>query len=325
MSKPTRAADIQVPRTILVTGATGLLGRNLCRHLLERGDRLVVLARDARRARGLYGSQAQIVSGLDEVPASASIDAMVNLAGAPFMRLPWTQPRREELLASRIDVTHELVALIARLEIKPRVLISASSVGYYGVRGEEEVTEATRGQPIFQSHLCQAWELAAQAARNHGVRVCRLRLGLVLGNDGGVLPVLVQPARLGLRIVLGSGRQWVSWIHIEDAIGLVEFCIARDELTGGINACAPAPVRQRQLTAMLAARFGRAVTVVLPAEWLRSALGDMSQVLLEGQRVLPLQAVCSGFVFRYAHVGLALEQLLPAPHPERASAHVRTG
>jgi uncharacterized protein (TIGR01777 family) len=284
-----------------------------------------VLARDMRRARELYGRDAQIVARLDEIPAAQVIDAIVNLAGAPLMQLPWSKARREELLASRLDVTRELVALIARLESKPRVLISASGVGYYGVRGEEEVTESTRGQPIFQSHLCQAWELAAQAARNHGVRVCRLRFGLVLGNDGGVLPVLVQPARLGLRLVLGSGRQWVSWIHVDDVVRLIEFCITHEELSGGINACAPAPVRQKQLTALLAARFGRAVTVVVPAEWLRAALGDMSQALLEGQRVVPMQAACSGFSFRYPQLADALEHLVPAQRSESASAHARTG
>ena len=152
------------PRTILVTGATGFVGRNLCRHLLEQGDRIIVLTRKYARAWSLYRANAQIVTSLDEIAATQRIDAIVNLAGAPIMPRPWTRARRAQLLASRLDVTNSVVALIARLHHKPHVLVSASAVGYYGLRGDEEITERTRGQPIFQSQLCQTWELAAQAA-----------------------------------------------------------------------------------------------------------------------------------------------------------------
>ena len=223
-------SDMQKPasRTVLVTGATGFIGQHLCRRLLDQGDGLIVLSRNIARAQAIFGAHARVVASLDEISTTERIDVIVNLAGARILAMPWTKARRAELLDSRLRTTNRVTELIARLANKPEVLINASAIGYYGVRGDEEITEAARGQPIFQSHLCQTWELAAQAAEQHGVRVCRLRFGLVLGADGGALPDLARPARMHLRMVLGSGQQWMSWIHIEDLLNLLCFCIERN-------------------------------------------------------------------------------------------------
>lgn len=309
---PIRAGNKLQPRTILVTGATGFIGKHLCRRIIESGDRLIVLTRDYDLAWDLFGAHAQIHTSLATIADTCRIDAMINLAGAPILASWWTARRRRELLDSRLNVTNALVALIARLHHKPRVLISMSAIGYYGVRGDEELTEAERGRPIFQSHLCQAWELAAQNAENYGVRVCRLRLGLVLGADGGALPQLALSARMHVRTVMGSGRQWVSWIHIHDLLRLVECCIERDDIAGPLNATAPAPVRQQEFAHLLAERFGRAFTVRIPDRMLRLMLGEMSQLLADGQKVLPVKAVCAGFEFRYRTLAAAFSQLLPA-------------
>jgi hypothetical protein len=298
------------PRAVLVTGATGFIGRKLCRRLLGDGDVIVALTRDPGRARKTLGSQVRVVASLDEIASSERIDAVVNLAGAPIFTRPWTQARRAELLDSRLRTTNNLTALIARLERKPEVLINATSIGYYGVRGDEEITEAARGQPIFQSHLCQAWELAAQGAEQYGVRVCRLRFGIVLGMEGGALPGLLRPARMRMRVVMGSGQQWQSWVHIEDLLGLVWFCMRHPEMKGGINVTAPQPVRQQEFAAILAQQFGRSIQVRVPAAALRTALGEMSQLLLEGQRVLPAKASSQGFAFRYPDLKAALSDLL---------------
>ena len=308
--EPIRAGYKAAPRTVLVTGATGFIGRQLCRRLIGDGDRIIVLSRDRERALDLFGPHARIVTALGEIVASERIDVIVNLAGAPILALPWTEARRAALLESRLGTTNRIVELIARLEHKPRVLISASAIGYYGVRGEEEITEASRGQPIFQSHLCQAWEVAAQGAEQYGVRVCRLRFGLVFGSQGGALPGLARPARMHVRVLLGSARQWMSWVHLEDLLRLVCFCIDNDEMQGGINVTAPRPVRQHEFASALAACFGASLPLRVPAAMLRAGLGEMSQLLLQGQKVLPTKALCRGFEFHFPSLQIALRDLL---------------
>ncbi|HEY0939208.1 MAG TPA: TIGR01777 family oxidoreductase [Steroidobacter sp.] len=308
----------RVSGTTLVTGATGFIGRKLCRRLLADGHGIVALTRDVERARQTLGSQVRAIASLDEIEAGERIDAIVNLAGAPIFTRPWTNARRAELLESRLRTTNNITQLIARLEHKPEVLISASAIGYYGVRGDEEITEAAHGQPIFQSHLCQAWELAAQAAEQYAVRVCRLRFGIVLGMEGGALPGLIRPARLRMRVVLGSGEQWQSWVHIDDLLGLVLFCMKHPNVSGGINVTAPHPVRQRQFAAILASQFGPSIPLRVPAVVLRTALGEMSQLLLEGQRVVPAKALSQGFAFRYPDLDAALSDLLRSTDPARA-------
>jgi uncharacterized protein (TIGR01777 family) len=318
-------SDLQksASRTVLVTGATGFIGQHLCSRLLDQDDGLIVLSRDTRRAQAIFGARARAVASLDEISTTERIDVIVNLAGARILAMPWTRKRRAELLDSRLRTTNRVTELIARLANKPEVLINASAIGYYGVRGDEEITEAARGQPIFQSHLCQTWELAAQAAEQHGVRVCRLRFGLVLGADGGALPDLARPARMHLRMVLGSGQQWMSWIHIEDLLNLLCFCIERKEMRGGINVTSPRPVRQEQFVATLAAQFGRSIPLRVPAAVLRTALGEMSQLLLDGQRVLPTKALCRSFEFRFAELDVALRDLLRPRSRVRENVRVR--
>lgn len=318
-------SDLQksTSRTMLVTGATGFIGQHLCRRLLDQGDGLIVLSRDTRRAQAIFRARARAVASLDEISTTERIDVIVNLAGARILAKPWTKARRAELLDSRLRTTNRVTELIARLANKPEVLINASAIGYYGVRGDEEITEAARGQPIFQSHLCQTWELAAQAAEQHGVRVCRLRFGLVLGADGGALPDLARPARMHLRMVLGSGQQWMSWIHIEDLLNLLCFCIERKEMRGGINVTSPRPVRQEQFVATLAAQFGRSIPLRVPEAVLRTALGEMSQLLLDGQRVLPTKALCRSFEFRFAELDVALRDLLRPRSRVRENVGVR--
>lgn len=312
---PRRVVRSDVPAIMLVTGATGFIGRRLCRRLLADGHSIVALTRDGKHARQVFGSLLRVITSLDDISSGERIDAIVNLAGAPIFDRPWTSARRAELLDSRLGVTNKLTDLIARLEHKPDVLINASAIGYYGVRGDEEITEAARGQPIFQSHLCQAWELAAQAAEQYDVRVCRLRFGVVLGMSGGVLPKLMRSARLRMRVVLGSGQQWMSWVHIDDLLDLLWFCIKQADMNGGINVTSPQPVRQQEFAAALSAQFGQSIPVRVPANVLRATLGEMSQLLLEGQRVVPTKALGAGFAFRYPELNEALAELLRSKDP----------
>ncbi len=295
-------------RVVLVTGATGFIGRHVCRRVLAAGDRLIVLTRNRGRANDLYGPNVRICTSLDEIGNECRIDAIVNLAGEPIFRRPWTRQRRAQLIESRLTITQALIDLIARLEHKPDALVSGSAVGYYGVRGDEELSEIDRGQTIFQSQLCQLWEMTAQKARIHGVRVCMLRLGVVLGNEGGALPQQKLAARFGLTTVLGTGQQWVSWIHVDDAVRLIDHCLVTEALQGPVNAVAPFPVRQAQFAAALSRSLAfRPLRV--PASLLRSVLGERAQLLVDGQRVLPMKAGCSGFRFHFAELPSALADL----------------
>lgn len=315
-----RARRVKDPRSVVVTGATGFIGRQLCRHLVERGDRLIVLTRRAAWARDRFGSCAEIVTSLQQISSDDRIDAIVNLAGAPIMGAIWTRRRRALLMSSRLDVTNAVVDLIARLDVKPAVLVSMSAIGYYGVRDAEELTEADRGQPVFQSHLCQAWELAAQRAAQYGVRVCRLRSGVVLGTDGGALPQLVRSARMRVATIFGDGLQWQSWIHISDLLRLIERSLDDVRWSGAFNATAPTPVTQFEFAQTLAARFGKAFTLRAPERLMRWTLGEMAQLLVDGQRVLPFRARCEGFEFECATLAQAIDSLYPRSEPKSTDA-----
>jgi hypothetical protein len=315
--EPLIAGAVPSSRTVLVTGATGFIGGHVVRRLVARGDAVIVLARDADQAVSRFGPHVRVVTRLQDLGSQARVDAMINLAGAPILSAPWTQARRRHLLASRIETTRELVQFAAGLTRAPRVLVNASAVGFYGVRAEELLDERAAPQEIFQSQLCQQWEQVAQIAEASGTRVVCLRMGMVLGRDGGALPQLVRPARLAAAAVLGSGTQWLSWIHIEDLVRLIELALDKPAVRGPVNAVAPRAVTQRQFQRALTRVVRRPLWLRVPAFVLRSLLGEMAQLLVEGQRVVPARALALGFGFHHAHLERALSDLL-APTPLRA-------
>jgi hypothetical protein len=278
-------------RTVLVTGASGFIGRHLCAALQARGDRVIALRRGGA------------------LPAAEPIDAVINLAGAPILGPPWTAGRRRLLRDSRIGTTQRLVAALAERSQRPAVLVSASAVGYYGVRDDQPVDESTAPQDIFQSQLCADWEQAASAAEALGIRVVRLRLGVVLGRDGGALPQLALPARLGLGAVMGDGRQGMPWIHIDDVVQLFLRTLDDATLGGAMNAVAPETATQRQFQQALAQVLRRPLWLRVPAAPVRWALGEMAQLLVDGQHVLPRAALAAGFSFRFPTLAGALADL----------------
>jgi uncharacterized protein (TIGR01777 family) len=294
-------------RTWLITGATGFIGGHLVRALQRRGDHVVALTRDRARAERRLGPQVQAVESLTRLPHDSTIDGVVNLAGARILGMPWTARRRRLLLDSRIRTTQAVVKLCARLQRKPGVLVSGSAVGYYGVHGDELLDESAPSQPIFQSRLCSEWENAAAAAAASGIRVVCLRTGVVLSGDGGALPRLATPTRLFIGAIPGSGEQWLSWIHIDDMTGLVLTALDDDRCKGAINATAPQPLRYREFYRLLGGVLHRPVWMHIPAALMRLSLGEMSQLLVEGQRVVPRRALQLGFQFRYPAAADALE------------------
>lgn len=294
----------------LVTGATGFIGTALVRHLLAQGQRVIVHSRDLLQARRAFPG-AWVVDQLDDVPAETPVQAIVHLAGAQVLGQPWTQRRRRALIESRTNGMHELLALACRLHDRPRVLVSASAVGYYGVPAEDaSVDERAASQPgRFQSDLCAAVEHEARRAEALGMRVVRLRFGIVLGEGGGAYPALAAAARLGLGAVLASGRQPVPWIHIDDAVGLVRFALSRTEVSGAVNAVAPEVPAQALFATEMAAAFGRGVHLRVPGWALRAGLGEMSELLRCGQRAVPAAALAAGYRFRLPTVRAAMQRL----------------
>jgi uncharacterized protein len=294
-------------RTVLVTGVTGFIGRCLSQILLARGWQLVVLRHRSAIPDPLRG--ATVVGSLDEVPSHLRIDAVVNLAGARILGPPWTRRRRQLLLDSRIHITSALVQWMARRQQRPAVMVSASAVGYYGVRAEERLDESAQPQPIFQSELCRVWEQTAMRCTEFGVRCVLPRFGVVLGTEGGALPAFARPARLGLAAVLGTGRQGFPWIHREDAVELILFAL-NSSISGPINAVAPELVSQRRFQAVLCEVLRRPLWLRVPAWPVRLALGEMAQLLVDGQFVEPVGARESGFLFAHPELHGALAALL---------------
>ncbi|MFL6680147.1 MAG: TIGR01777 family oxidoreductase [Burkholderiaceae bacterium] len=304
---------------VLVTGATGFVGAALVEQLRRDGRRVIVLARDLLQARALFGADAWVIDRLDDIPSETAVDAIVNLAGARVLGHPWTHARRAVLQRSRTEVTAAVVGLMRRLQQPPRVLVSASAVGFYGATPGgafdpcDERAPARPGQ--FQSDLCAAIEHEARRAEALGVRVVRMRFGVVLGRGDGAWPMLALSARLGFGAVLGSGRQPAPWIHLDDAVGLIRFALADAGLAGAVNAVAPGTPSQEAFARALAASFGRGVHLRVPHAVLRRALGEMAELLLEGQNAVPAAALAAGYRYRHPVLEEALSALA-RPLPE---------
>jgi uncharacterized protein (TIGR01777 family) len=323
-----RTIHHESPGAILVTGGTGFVGSALVHVLAADGCDVIVLARDPARASAKLGTDAQVVGRLDDIPSATAIDAVVCLAGARVIGPPWTTHRRRVLRSSRIDTISSVLGLVHRLERPPRVVIGASAVGYYGALpvalrpaggppAGPALDEHAPPQPgQFQSDLCVAIEQALQRAEAPGVRVVRLRFGVVLGRHGGAWPGLARAARLGVGAVLGSGRQAAPWIHLNDAIDLIRFAIERETLAGPVNGVAPDLRTQAEFARATAGAFDRRVRMRVPGLALKLALGEMSDLLLEGQNVVSRAALDAGFQFQYPTLEEALVELVDGEtHP----------
>jgi len=297
---------------VFVTGATGFVGRALVLRLLQADHEVVAWTRDAVRARNLLGPSVEIVESardsLDREVARA--DAIVNLAGANLFDGRWTRKRKQALVASRVSLTKNIARALRAAPVRDRVLVSASAVGFYGARGNETLTEGSIGGGDFLADLCRQWEAAARSAASDRTRVVIPRIGLVLGSEGGSMARLLPLFRAGLGGRLGSGRQWMSWIHLHDLVDLIVWSLSDREATGALNATAPEPETNRDFTHQLAGALGRRVGPPAPAFALKAVLGEAASVLLTGQRVLPRKALALGFPFAYPTLPLALGQIL---------------
>jgi uncharacterized protein (TIGR01777 family) len=272
---------------ITLTGATGFIGRALAVRLSAAGHKV------------------QPYSLRSPQPLHAS-DAVIHLAGEPIAQR-WTSETKRRIRESRVEGTRRL---IATLPAPPSVFICSSAVGFYGSRGDQILTETSPPGTGFLAELCVEWERAADEAQAHGMRVVKLRTGMVLGGRGGALDRMLPAFRMGVGGRLGSGRQWMPWIHLNDHLDLVEFALAQAGVSGPLNAVAPNPVTNRDFTATLARTLGRPAFLPAPAFALKAMFGEMACVLLQSQRVIPRAALDAGFEFRHPELGPALQDIL---------------
>lgn len=295
---------------ILVTGGTGLIGRSLCRVLLAAGHQLTVLSRKPESVKGKCGEAVEAISSLAQWDDTRVFDAVINLAGEPIVDARWTKSRRKALWDSRVTLTQQLVERIRHATHKPAVLLSGSAIGYYGDRGDQVLDESSDGADDYAAKLCQAWEAAAGQASALGVRVCLLRTGLVLSRQGGLLGRMLLPFRLALGARLGDGRQWMSWILLDDYAAIVIRLLTNPAIAGPVNMTAPEPVTNEDFTANLARLLHRPALFAVPGCVLKFALGERADMMLAGQRVLPAKIAADGFRFAFPDIAPALQKEL---------------
>jgi len=315
---PRQRGAMKNPRSVLVSGATGLVGSRLTARLLLRGDAVRVLTRDPEAAARRLGEPVTPVAwdGLS-VPgeALAGAAAVVHLAGEPIFAGRLTPDRRRRIRSSRIESTRSLAHAIGALPEarRPATVVCASAVGYYGDRADELLAEEAAPGRGFLADVCRDWEAAAALAEEHGARVARLRIGIVLAREGGALPRMALPFRFGAGGRLGDGRQWFPWIHIDDLVALILAILDDDGIRGAVNANAPEPVRNAELTRTLARVLGRPAPWCVPAFLLRLALGELADELLGSRRAVPARALAHGFAFAHADLEAALSRELRRP------------
>src|SRR5258706_3344296 len=299
---------------LVVTGATGFIGSALYPRLLEHGHTLSLLTGSMPRAsstgvkRWLHWTPGTV---RDWENAIDGADGIINLTGEPIAGKKWGHTQRRRIEKSRVDATHSLVQACARARQKPKFLINASAVGYYGPHADEIITEADPPGEDFLSQICRNWEEEAKKAEPLGLRVVRLRTGVVLGPGGGALTKIAEPFKFFLGGTLGSGKQWMSWIHLEDQIRLIMHLVDNPQAAGAINATSPNPVQNKEFGRTLGRVLHRPSFLSVPGFVLKMALGDMADMVLTGQRVMPAAAEKLGFEFHFPHLQEALQACMP--------------
>jgi uncharacterized protein (TIGR01777 family) len=300
---------------VVVSGGTGFIGRAVCESFRRQGISVSVLSRDPPGAKAVLDPSVTVVEwdAVTSGPWERELDTatgVINLAGAPIADGRWTPRRKQVILDSRVNATRLLVQAISRLQNKPRVLISASGVGYYGASQDRLFEERNGAGDDFLAHLCMDWEQAALAARSAGVRVVCLRIGMVLAGDGGALAKMVPPFRAFVGGPIAPGTQWVSWIHRQDLIGLITWSLTNETVAGPINAVAPAPVTMKEFSGTLGAALNRPSWLPVPAWALRMAFGELASVMTTGQRVTPKVALDGGYQFQFSGLDSALRSIV---------------
>ena len=301
---------------ILVTGGTGFIGQELIKALVADGHYVTVLTRNPRKAKQIFNHpQINCINQLTE--CTVPIDVIINLAGARILGIPWTEKRKMVLRQSRIGLTDKIIDWLKHTNAKPKLLLTASAIGYYGIQAQgdnSDLTENSPPQSIFMSQLVQEWEQANAQASQYGVKVAAMRFGLVLGKQGGALPMMLLPIKFGLGGKLGSGQQWTSWIHIRDLLRALahvwQLTLKQNQGFIPYNFTAPHPVSQASFTATAAKILHRSAFIPTPAFVLKLALGEQADLLLEGQKVIPSALLNTHFRFDFPTLESALRDII---------------
>jgi uncharacterized protein (TIGR01777 family) len=300
-------------RTILLTGATGFIGRNLCAQLLSLGANLIILTRSPEAARKIFNSgNVEFIKNLSDVTYDRNIDIIINLAGEPIAQR-WTARAKQKIFDSRVKLTQNLLNFVSKMDKKPALIVGGSAIGVYGTHAEMNFSEASRtdsNKDYFSCALCYAWESAVKPAMDMKIRTVILRTGIVLEKDGGIVRKMLPSFKLGLGGRLGSGNQYMSWIHRKDLIGLIIHAITDDRVSGPLNGTAPEPVTNKQFTELLAKAINRPALIPMPAFLLKLIFGRMAkEIMLEGQKVFPVSALNAGYVFLYPTLNIAFKDI----------------
>lgn len=294
---------------IIIFGGSGFIGKHLTSHFVKKGNQVVLVSRSHRLSQDSQVRYATWSELQENIEPLEEADAFVNLTGETINQY-WTPKAKTRILESRINSTKSVAHFVQKLKSKPKVVINSSAVGIYGMSESENYDETSSiSNNDFLARIVYEWERAADTMEPY-TRLVKLRLGVVLGTDGGALPKMLLPYKLFVGGKIGSGKQWLSWIHIEDLVRLIEFCITTEKIKGPINASAPTPVTNDEFGRAIASVMERPHFFPVPSSILRVLLGEMSQMVLKGQKVLPKKAVESGFTFTYPTIDLALRDLL---------------
>jgi len=303
-----KAANI---KSYLVTGGSGFIGRRLCQRLINQGHNVIILTRNFKNTAELFQGKVTLVNSLKQLGAEVEIDVIINLAGEPLAGSRWNEKSKAGFIDSRVSITKAIADFIMRVNKKPRVLINGSAIGFYGLRDNEELTEESEGHDCYSHQLCKQWEDEAIKIEQYGVRVCLLRTGMVLGEGGGPLASLLFPFQFGLGGRVGSGKQWMSWIYIDDLIGIIFLAIENKNISGAVNGVSPNPVTNEVFSKTLGKVLRRPVIFPVPAFMLKLLVGEMAEeLIINGQRVLPEKAVANEFDFDFPELEKALRKIL---------------
>ncbi len=301
-------------KKILLTGGTGFIGKKLVQVLTALNHEVTILTRNIAAASKQLDHKVRLISDFSEIPNDHVFDVVINLAGEPLAKGRWTHKRKEKFVQSRLSITSEICNLIQRLNHKPEVFISGSAIGYYGPHQDERLDEAGSVVDCFSHHLCRRWEEQALQAQTTSTRVCLLRIGIVLGNDGGSLAELRLPFKYGVSMQIADGQQWMSWIHRDDLIAIILYAMNQSDLHGPINATAPHPVTNQKLTDTLGMYLKTYIRIKVPGKLLSLMVGELAdELLITGQRVVPTKLQTDGFVFIYPDLNAALKELICPP------------
>ena len=293
---------------LLITGGTGFIGSALCSRLLEEKHNIVVLSRHIEAIK----PPIKAITDLEQLKDDDIFDVVINLAGEPIANKRWSNQQKQRILSSRIDTTENLIAYLKKSEHKPKLLINGSAIGYYGIgRMDDIIDEKAGGDDSFSSQLCQEWETVALKAETLGIRTCLLRTGIVLGKNGGALSKMLPPFKMGFGGKIGHGKQWMSWIHLDDLVGIILFCIKHDNLKGAINGTSPNPVINQVFAKALGTALKRPTIFAMPVIVIKLLMGQMGEeLLLAGKRILPGKILDAGYNFQYKTLEDALTNIV---------------